>query len=268
MTRSSVKLGVARKFAPDLVEYITFLGRAGVDALEIGFAFGIPPKLDNEAIAAAKKCEVALSCHLPFWINLGNDNTQKNIEYLTAGLRVANQLGSIAVFHLGFYGGKSFDRLLPSIVSTLREVVDRMGPGIGRLGIETTGKQKALGTVEEIAAIVTNLDGERFIPVVDWAHIYARTDGECPTSVRDVDTILDRCNEVCTGISYFHGGGIEYKNGNEIRHVSVISGSPSVEMIIATLLERCPDGLTYIVESPDSIEDVKWLRMRLGLQSQ
>jgi deoxyribonuclease-4 len=164
--------------------------------------------------------KVALSCHLPFWINLGNEKRDKNVEYLVQGLRIAHQIESVAVFHLGFYGGQPFEQLLPAIISILHEVADKAGMGAGRLGIETTGKQKALGTVDEVLAIVAAVEDERFMPVIDWAHLYARANGSCPTSRQHVRDILRKCDDACPGISYFHGGGIEFSNGNELRHVS------------------------------------------------
>ena len=72
-----IKFGIARKYAKDLKEYITKLFQAHIDAYEMGFAYGIPEKFPEEVIDLSRKHSFILSCHLPFWINLGNSNDEK-----------------------------------------------------------------------------------------------------------------------------------------------------------------------------------------------
>ena len=72
--------------------------------------------------------------------------------------------------------------------------------------------------------------------------------------------LLQQCHGTYTDVSYFHGGGIEFKNGNEVRHISVKTGHPPIPLILAALRTSGKSHVTYIVESPDSIADVAWLR--------
>jgi len=44
------------------------------------------------------------------------------------------------------------------------------------LGLETTGKLTAWGTIEEIMAV--NRDVHNCVPVIDFAHLYARAQGK------------------------------------------------------------------------------------------
>ena len=83
-----MKLGVARKFGPDISKYITQLHAQNIDAYEIGFAYG-PRNISEQDLTIANNNNVKLSGHLPFWINLGNlDNAEKNIKYLSDGLKL------------------------------------------------------------------------------------------------------------------------------------------------------------------------------------
>ncbi len=255
------KFGVARKYAKDISNYIVKLSQDNVDAYEMGFAYGIPSDFSNEALELSKKYDISLSCHLPFWINLGNSNKEKNINYLVSGLKIAEKLKSIAVFHLGFYGKKKFHDLKKEIINSIQSALELFEIKNGKLGIETTGKQKAIGTVNEIIDLIKLIDDNRVIPVIDWSHLYARSNGVSPYVYQDFKNILEKFErEINYKPFYFHGGGVEYKNGNEIKHRSAKIFEPPLPYFFAALKNLDYKDFILIVESPDSIEDVKWLK--------
>ncbi|MEA3229656.1 MAG: TIM barrel protein, partial [archaeon] len=186
---------------------------------------------------------------------------EKNIDYLVSGLKVADRLNTVAVFHLGFYGDKRFDELKGSIVEAMQTALDKSDIKDGRLGIETTGKQKAIGTCDEIIELVKIIGDPRVMPVIDWSHVYARNDGTFPASPKDFKRILNKFEDALGyRPSYFHGGGVEYKNGNEVRHISSRAYEPPLPYLFAALHDLKYSDFTFIVESPDSIEDVRLLR--------
>lgn len=255
-----IKFGVARKYAKDLPEYILTLNQSNIDAYEIGFAYGSPERLAEDIITLSKN-RVKLSCHLPLWINLGNPNNKKNIDYLIAGLKIAEQLESVGVFHLGFYGNRKWDEIKYNAKDIIKEALSISDVKKAKLGIETTGKQKAIGTVDEIIELIKMIDDERVIPIIDWSHLYARSNGVYPYTFQDFREILENFErEIGYKPFYFHGGGIKYKNGNEIKHISAKVFEPPLPYLFTTLRELGYNDFTLIVESPDSIEDVKWLK--------
>ena len=255
------KFGVARKYANDVREYVTKLIQNNIDAYEMGFAYGIPEKIPEEIIDFSKKYGFTLSCHLPFWINLGNSNDEKNINYLVKGLNVAEQLNSVAVFHLGFYGKKKWNEIKYNARDIIRRALELSNVKKAKLGVETTGKQQAIGTVDEIIELIKLIDDKRVIPVIDWSHIYARNNGFYPYKYKDFVDILEKFEtELGYKPFYFHGGGIEYKNGNEVKHVSAKKLEPPLPYLFAALKELNYNDFIFIVESPDSIEDIKWLK--------
>ncbi len=253
--------GIARKFASDLRNFIPALGKSGIDAYEMGFAYGIPADIPSEVLVLAGESKVKLSCHLPFWINLGNSDTAKNASYLLAGMRIAERLQSVAVFHLGYYLGRTFPQIREHVISILREVLSTTTLRRGRLGIETTGKQQALGTITEISELIRLIDDERIIPVIDWSHLFARSGGIHPYVREDFMGVLEDVErEIGYTPFYFHGGGIEHKRGNEVRHISARTHTPPLPHLFAALQDYGLKEFTLIVESPDSINDVGWLR--------
>jgi endonuclease IV len=253
--------GVARKFAKDIPEYLTLLSQKKIDAYEMGFAYGIPEDITDDIIIMAKKFNIILSCHLPFFINLGNDHTEKNINYLVSGLKIAEKLNSISVFHLGFYQNKKYNDIKEKIVRDIKESLEVSGVKKGRLGIETTGKQKAIGTLDEIIDIVNDIDDNRVFPVIDWSHLFARNSGIFPKTYDDFKQILIKIEEEQEiTFNYFHGGGIEHKNGNEVKHISAKVCKPPLSYLFSVLKDLGYDNFTFIVESPDSYEDVRWLK--------
>lgn len=255
------KFGVARKYGKDLPNYIRTLKQNNIDAYEMGFAYGVPLVLSEETKELSKVYNISLSGHLPFWINLGNDNEDKNINYLVSGLNIAEQLDCVIVFHLGFYGKKKFSELKESIIKSIQKALDLSGTKKGILGIETTGEQKAIGTVDEIVEIISSINSKRVTPIIDWSHLYARSNGVYPYNVQDFKGILEKIErEIGYKTFYFHGGGVEYKKGNEIKHISAKTFDPPLPYLFAALKDIGYSDFTFIVESPDSIEDVKWLK--------
>ncbi len=59
---------------------------------------------------------------------------------------------------------------------------------------------------------------------------------------------------------HFHGGGIEYRNGNEVRHLSARTFEPPLPFLFAAMRDLGYKDFVFIVESPDSISDVGWLK--------
>ena len=253
--------GVARKYAPDIANFIKMLPEQGIDAYEIGFAFGIPESLDSGVVKAIEGSNIKVSIHLPLWINLGNPkNSEKDMKRLLQGLKIADNLGTIAVFHLGFYGGKPFDKIFRNLVSVLKEVLTEY-QGEGVLGLETTGKQSAIGTVEEILKIIEAIDDARVTIVIDWAHLYARSNGTFPVNIEDFERVLRDCEKSLGYKPYhFHAGGVRFHNGNEVKHLPARSLSPPLPNLLKALKNRAYESFTWIVESPTSPEDVLWLK--------
>ncbi len=255
------KFGIARLYSSDLLHFINLLVKNRIDAYEIGFDKRISPDIINNISHASRINNIKLSCHLPLWINLGNYQKENNIGYLVRGLKLVEELKSTGVFHLGFYGRKKFNELKDNIICTIKDALTLSDVKNAKLGIETTGKQTTIGTCEEIIELTNSIDDKRVIPIIDWSHLYARNNGTSPYIIEDFKKILEKFeNEIGYKPYHFHGGGIKYKMGNEVKHLSAKTNEPPIPNLFTALQDLGYEDFTLIVESPDSIEDVKWLK--------
>jgi deoxyribonuclease-4 len=125
------------------------------------------------------------------------------------------------VFHPGTLGGLSREEAHDVIFNALQEVWETAGPrGTGLyLAPETAGKINTYGSCEEIIKLCE--DGEGLIPTIDWAHLYARTQGE----VNDKESFLeilarfeDRLGALFVENMHFHVSGITYTAAGEKSH--------------------------------------------------
>lgn len=121
------------------------------------------------------------------------------------------------------------------------------------LGPETTGKTSQVGELKEIIEISRSLDGVR--PVVDFAHIYARSGGKYITS-RDhvlevIDTIEKELGSWALKPLHVHFSKIEYGKGGEREHhtLSEEGYGPDFAIVCSVLCEHGVDAV-IISESP------------------
>ena len=200
----------------------------GLDAFEYSFGHGVRMGADTgAAIGAAFAAEdVALSVHLPYFINLAAEDSErrkKNLGYFTDGLRAAQSMGARrAVFHPG--SGKG-DRaaILERAKGFLREILaaleaDGLLQGI-TLCPETMGKINQLGSLEEVIALC-RVD-ERLWPAIDFGHLHCRGLGAI-RSQGDYAAILDALENSLgrerARTLHIHFSRMEFTAGGEKMH--------------------------------------------------
>lgn len=160
----------------------------GLNAFEYSFGRGI--KIQEDMALAlgheAKKYDVAMSVHAPYYINLATFETEKiakNEKYLFDTLKVAKAMGADRVtLHPGSCAKmdrrKAFLQNLNAFKNVFLKLCD-MGYGDIAICPETMGKLNQLGDVDEIIEMAA-ID-ERVIPTIDFGHVNARTMGGLET---------------------------------------------------------------------------------------
>ena len=257
--------GVARRYAKDINAFLQKLQENSIEAYEIGFVYGVRDNFPEETVKLARELKIKLSGHIPFFISWSSEEKAlKSIEHISRGIRFAARLQTIVVCHLGYYGAKSFEELRHTIVEGISNAIDlakeQHNFSSPALGIETTGKKSEIGSLDEVLSVVSDLPIGVAVPVIDWAHIFARSNGKFPHNMDDFRRILTRLeDEMEMKNFYFHGSGIEYKNRHEKRHLTVRTCRPPLPYLFAVLNDAGYD-YTIIVESPDAIEDLIWLK--------
>ncbi|MBE9391468.1 TIM barrel protein [Fervidicoccus fontis] len=213
----------------DLLEAPVFLKKIGLDAMEYEAVRGvnISESKAKEFGKIAEENDVLLSMHAPYYINLSaqqKDTIEKSKERLLDAIRASEWMKSyVVVFHPGYYldwGVKKAVELVIEALKDVREEANSKGWKYAWLGPETTGKKKQVGSIDDTIEICRNV--EKCRPVVDWAHLYARSLGMSIKSkdevVKIIDTIEKELGNESVHPLHTHFSKIEYNSGGEKEH--------------------------------------------------
>jgi len=250
---------------PDILAGIEHVRNLGLDALEIEFVQSVNMKEEKARLVrkAAKKFDVSLSVHAPYYINLNSED--KDIiaasgERILKAARIGNICGAkIVVFHAGFYG-KEKERASQTIKENLEAVRDRLkGERIRvRLGLETTGRVAQFGSVSELLEFCKMPD---VTPVFDFSHIHARGNGLFRTK-DDIEKVLDQIERNSKRLlrnMHMHLSGIAYSEKGERHHLNLHESDFPWRDLVSTLVKRKVSG-TVISESPNIEKDALLLK--------
>jgi endonuclease IV len=257
-------LGISSLWSPERNDLLQRLSATSIRAVEFGFNSEVPRTLPDEVVNLAKRLNIRLSIHLPFFVSWADPSkSAQSARYLCDGAILASTLGSIAAFHLGHYGNKKFEAVRQLVVEGIRSAIDSAKSAVSSrhfvLGAETSGKVTEIGSIEEVLSVAREFARTEVVPIVDWSHLYARSNGQFPRSEKDYRSLIDKLEfELELKEFYFHASGIEFKDFQEKRHLSVKTCTPPLPHLLKVLNEIGCE-YTLIVESPDPIPDVLWL---------
>ena len=221
--------------------------KLGLKACEIAFTYGVYIKNKEDAIRigkTAKRLDIELSIHAPYWINLNSEDLEKikkSKERILKCAEAGHYLGAKrVVFHPGYYGKNkefAFDNIKLRIKEMLNYIKDKKWEI--ELCPETMGKINVFGSVEEISQLVKET-GCGFC--LDFAHILAR----------DKKVEWKKIKKLFPQKSWHvHFSGIEYGEKGEKHH------KKTQEKEWKVLLENLPKNKNIIIinESPDTLRD-------------
>jgi bifunctional non-homologous end joining protein LigD len=165
----------------DDAAFLDALVERGHAAYELAFVTGFPWKerrCERFGALAAER-GIALSVHAPYFAILTVEEEDRSKQCLAAlehTMKLGRALGAgVICAHLGHVGERTPDVLMDLIrrrIASIAPKVERLGVG---LGLETAGNDRNFGSLGDIAALAGEF---RFVrPVVDWAHLHARTGG-------------------------------------------------------------------------------------------
>lgn len=237
-----------------------WLSEMGLSAYEYSFGRGIRlgEQKASEIREQAEKYDVAVSVHMPYFINLAtteDEKKEKNIGYFLDSLKIARALGAKhAVFHPGSASGGDRGEILSRACGFLKQIVsiiDENGFGDITICPETMGKLNQLGSLDEVIALC-NID-ERILPTIDFGHLHCRGMGAINTK-QDYADILDALENGIgkerTSKLHSHFSRIEYTKGGEKMHHRFIDTQYGPEfMPLAELIAERGYTPTMICES-------------------
>jgi bifunctional non-homologous end joining protein LigD len=233
--------------------FLDDLASRGHGALELPFVTGFPWNEKRCAAFGTLAAErgIALSVHAPYFAVLTVDDEERRAKALSAlehTMKLGRALGAHTVVA---HTGHVKDRSAEDLHGLVDEGLERIGPKIRHLGValglETSGSDRAFGSLGDIALIAGRFAFVR--PVVDWAHVHAKSGGALTTKEAFLSVIAFLRSE-------FPGWSIdplhtqftdnEFGPKGEIRHVPYGSGSLRAEPLAEAAVES---GLRMIVIS-------------------
>ena len=239
---------------------IEYCRKLGLGAMEVEFVHGVNmgEEKAREAGAVAKKNDVRLSCHAPYYINCCAKEKPKllaSIRHIVATAQAAFWLGaSPIVIHTGFYMGRTSVECRKLVYGTYERCLEEMkslGVRGVVLGAELTGKKSAYGSLDEIIDLSEHFGLKALMPVIDYAHFHAR-EGRLKAD-EDYLKILERMEKALgsevTKDFHCHFSGIEFTDKGERNHIPVESGSPPFAPLARAWKENGWSG-RVICESP------------------
>lgn len=241
----------------------------GLKAVEIPFTYGIYFNNQQSKIVGkiAKKFNIKLSVHAPYWINLASKEKIKikqSQQRILLSCERAYYLGaSYVVFHPAFFGNYNKEEVYQKTKNSVLEIQKIIAKNNfdTQLAPETTGKHSALGGLDEIIRLTKETKCNL---CVDFAHLWAREQGKLNYS-----EIFDKLEELKLKHYHFHFSGIEFTLKGERKHLNMnVVQSPSFLLLAQEILKR-KINCTIISESPITWQDslkMKKIFEELGYQ--
>jgi deoxyribonuclease-4 len=238
-----------------------------LNAMEVQFVRGLYIMEDEEATFMKQYSEendVELHVHAPYYVNLAGSGEELSlsIEKILYSARLADKMGAkTIVTHPGYYGEDSERKTMKKMIKNLKKVMGyfKKEKIKTKLALETMGKQKVFGSIEEIIEICQNVKG--IIPAIGLGHIHARTNGGLKKR-EDFEELIKKIKPLRLKHFLLHVTGTLYEQGNEYYHVPIKKGDMPLAPMIEIILDNNYD-VTFISESPLLEHDAVYIRLQV-----
>ena len=218
----------------------------------------------SELGSLARELDIELSLHTPYYMDLGDADglAQRSMQSVMWAGMLAESMGArIVVTHLGMFGDLPPKEALARIQKNLRTLRDWFKKQKIRsaLGVEASGRQEVVGSLDELLAISKNVKG--ILPVVNFAHVHARGFGLFKGE-DEFDEVLGKVEKATGGHLHTHFSGVEHADGNELRYTPIKKGDLRFEPLAECLLDEDYD-LTIVSSSPLLEHDAMYMKVIL-----
>ena len=238
-----------------------------LNAIEIQFVRGLYIMSEEEAQIIrdySVENDVEVHTHAPYYINLAGDDEEisMSFEKILKSVQMAANIGSkTVIIHPGFYGDKTEKKTLKMVIKNSKKIMSMIKKEKVNmeLGLETMGKQRVFGTLDEIIEVSRNVKGVK--PVLDLAHIHARGNG-CLKEKKDFEEIFEKLKPLKLKHYLIHITGVLYDNGNELYHLPIKKGDMPIAPLIDIILDNNLN-VTLISESPLLEHDAVYIRLQV-----
>jgi len=252
--------------------------RLGLDAMEIEFVrrIGLSEKSARDVRKIAESLNIVLTVHAPYYVNLASPDEAKaaaSIERVFRSAVIGHIAGAWSVcFHTAYYMGRDSETVYSIVKEALKTIVRRLSETGVEIWVrpETTGAPSEFGTLDELLRLSEDL--EMVLPVIDFAHLHARSKGKVNSYEEFSDILAEiesRLGREALENMHIHVSGIEYGDKGEIRHLNLRESDLNYLDLLRALRDFSVKGVV-ICESPNLEEDALLLKdsyARLGAVS-
>ena len=208
-----------------------WLRSIGLSAYEYSFGRGynMSPETAMKIGENAKKNDVMVSVHAPYYINFANPDdllVEKSYNYVITGLKFLDWFkGEHLVVHLASQGKAQRADAINLAKKRLKICLDKIKNSDLNVNgkyicLETMGKYSQIGSAEEIIDICT-LD-DMLLPTFDFGHLNCITQGKMNTYdeyKKVFELSLEKLGRFKTSNCHIHFSKIQYSDKGEIRHL-------------------------------------------------
>lgn len=237
-----------------------------LNAMEVQFIRGLYVMADEEAQFMkdySQENDIELHVHAPYYINLaGDDEVDLSFEKILFSAKIANKMGAkTVVIHPGYYGESSEKKTMKKIIKNTKKLqnIFKKEKIKTKMGLETMGKQKVFGSLDEIIEVCSNV--KAIVPVIDIAHIHARCNG-CLKERQGFEDIFEKLKPLKLKHYLIHVTGVLYENGNEYYHLPIKKGDMPLAPLVDVILDN-NYNVTLISESPLLEHDAVYIRLQV-----
>jgi len=238
-----------------------------LNAMEIQFVRGLYVMSDEEALFIkefSKENDMEVHVHAPYYINLAGDEEEVTMSFdkIKNSVMMADKMGAkIAVVHPGFYGDLSEKKTMTKVIKNTKKIANLLKKEKikTKLGLETMGKQKVFGSIDEIVNVCKEV--KDIVPVIDFGHIHARCNG-CLKEREDFEKIFDKLKPLRLRHYLIHLTGVLYEGGNEYYHLPIKKGDMPLAPLIEIILDK-KYNVTLISESPLLEHDAVYIKLQV-----
>ena len=239
------------------VEGLKHAAKLGITAMELEWVQRVPPNEDRMILInkTAKELGMTLTVHAPYYINLNSPDPATLVaskKRILDALRMSEIAGVRSVcVHPAFNLGQPPEAVYENVRRAVDDIMShkfKEFPSVN-LGLETMGKSTQFGTLEEVLRISQEFD---IYPVVDPAHMHARTNGLINTA-KEWEEMLDMYESYLGKASlkdvHMHFSGIAYGPKGEKHHLPLLESDARWEDFLKVLKKRKVEGVC-VCESP------------------
>lgn len=228
------------------------VAKMGLSAFEVEFVRGVKMSPETAKVVGktARENNIVLSIHAPYFINVCQTDKDKlkNTKRMIIDSLDRGRLmeAGLIVFHPGAYGKLSKEEAFEHAKEVLEELSKYSGGC--KIGLETVGKAGQFGDLDENLRLSKAI--KNVVPVVDFAHIYARNGGYI-----DYAEVIDKWTTFKIGHYHSHFSCINFTptkdklGGNEKNHLPLAFNKPQFEPLAKEIIRR-KMNITIISESP------------------